>query len=529
MHRLPVTRRTILATTISFVVVASLTYQYLLITRSARVIPLTEIGSTTCNIWPDSPALGSDLQPYEVCRSTIKTQIGDTSVLGNPQECLGASARLDQYRSSAGRNWSDVRWGQVQSRCASGTDEISPYEENMRQQWRLPPDSENGREHESQAKGGKVAVVLRTWDNYEYTDNRLAWLRALIAEASLQRKANYRVFFLVNIKNSNVGLEEDDAVYDEMMRKYVPSEFRDTALLFNERTLRAWYPAVREHGAQDQMYQALQIFSHKFPEYDYVWQLEMDLRITSHVHDTLQSATSFARTQSRRNLWERNGRFYIPVLHNSYENMTRVVDAEIGEAGIWGPVPTRDFTPQGPQPPSRSIVNWGVGEEADLINFMPAIDPRGTDWVYENQIYGFAENKATPRRLSIISITRSSRRLLRLISEAQRARGQWLVSEATLETFALLHGLKAVTVPHPIALDGRMRAQDLDDNIHRGPASNKAGGEMPSLLYTKQGWIAGPWWGASYWFTGYGAQKLWDAYVGGGQLPPMLLHPVKEK
>lgn len=76
----------------------------------------------------------------------------------------------------------------------------------------------------------------------------MAWLRALIAEASLQRNDKYRVFFLVNIKDPNVRLEEDDVAYNEMMRKWVPSEFRDTAFLFNERTLKAWYPAVQEHG-----------------------------------------------------------------------------------------------------------------------------------------------------------------------------------------------------------------------------------------------------------------------------------------
>ncbi|TGJ82209.1 hypothetical protein E0Z10_g6553 [Xylaria hypoxylon] len=438
--------------------------------------------------------------------------------------------RIRNLRYLARLSYLETKLTTLQSRCASRKDELSPDEEVMRQKWRLPPDLENGQERESQTGRGKVAIVLRTWDDYEYTENRLAWLRALIAEASLERKDKYRVFFLVNIKNADVRLEEDDLVYDKMMHEHVPSEFRDMALLFNQRTLREWYPAIQEHGAQDQMYQALQVFSHQFPEYEYIWQLEMDLRMTSHVHDTLQSATTFAQTQSRRNLWERNGRFFIPALHNnSYVNMTRVVDTEIGETGVWGPVSTREFTPEGPQPPSRSKVDWGIGEEADLINFMPTIDPIGTDWVYESGIHGFAENQATPRRLSIISITRSSRRLLQLISEAQRKRGQWLVSEATLETFALLHGLKAVTVPHPIELHEEIRTEDLNANIHKGPASNKAGGKLPSLLYTNQGWIPGPWLGASYWFTGYGAQNTWDAYVGGKQLPPMLLHPVKEK
>lgn len=75
----------------------------------------------------------------------------------------------------------------------------------------------------------------------------------------------------------------------------------------------------------------------------------MDLRFTGHVHDTLQSATSFARTQRRRNLWERNGRFYVPHLYNnSYDAFSNAVDAEIGDTGVWGPMSTTDFAPEGP-------------------------------------------------------------------------------------------------------------------------------------------------------------------------------------
>lgn len=180
-------------------------------------------------------------------------------------------------------------------------------------------------------------------------------------------------------------------------------------------------------------------------------------------------------------------------------------------------------------PPSRNKWNWGVGEDADLISLMPMIDPMGTNWVYEDDVHGFADGLVTPRRVAIVSVTRSSRRLLQLVDEAQRERGQWLVSEATLETFALLHGLKAVTVPHPIFFAKEMSAEELDAEINKGPPHSKAGGEMPSILYSKQGWLPGPWWEASYWFTGNGAENVWKAYLDGQRLPPMLLHPVKEK
>lgn len=181
------------------------------------------------------------------------------------------------------------------------------------------------------------------------------------------------------------------------------------------------------------------------------------------------------------------------------------------------------------QPPPRAKQDWGAGDEADLISFMPMIDPIGTNWIYEDGVHGFGDGLGTPRRVAIVSITRSSRRLLQLVDEAQRERGQWLVSEATLETFALLHGLKAVTVPHPISLGKDITAEELDAEINKGPPHSKAGGKNPSMLYTKEGWLPGPWWEASYWFTGNGAENVWRAYTDGEHVPPMLLHPVKEK
>ncbi|KAI0120261.1 hypothetical protein F4776DRAFT_665740 [Hypoxylon sp. NC0597] len=529
MPYLPLARRLIPGAAVALFIFLFLTPRSFFSLRGPLIWTSTSATASGCQIWPGWRASNSEQLSYEACQDTINSPlIGHVGVLGDPNRCLLASSRLDQYHS-LDRNWSEVRWGQVQRQCAAREYKLSPLEYPVDRLWRLPGASQ---EIETQVHGnsGRVAIVLRAWDNYEYTEKRLAWLRALIVEVSLQRSGRYQVFFLVNVKDPDIHLEEDGDAYEQALIKFVPEEFRDMAVLFNERTLKAWYPLVQEHGAQDQMYQALQIFSQKFKQYDFIWQLEMDLRFTSHVHDTLESAATFARAQSRRNLWERNGRFYVPGLYNdSYENFAAAVDAEIGDNGVWGPVSTSEFISQGSQPPSRTKWNWGIGEDADLISFMPMIEPVGTNWIYEDVIHGFADSTATPRRVAIVSITRSSRRLLQLVHEAQQGRGQWLVSEATLETFALLHGLKAVTVPHPISINKEMTAEELDAEINKGPSHSKAGGKTPSMLYSKDGWLPGPWWEASYWFTGSGAENVWKAYVEGRRLPPMLLHPVKEK
>jgi len=378
--------------------------------------------------------------------------------------------------------------------------------------------------------GERTAVVLRTWDNYDYTRARRAWLRALITETALHSGGHYEVFLLVNVKDNTIELEEDEVAHRKALQAYVPKEFSDMAVLWNQRTVEKWYPKVKEHGAQDQMYQALQIFSHQFPQFSHFWQLEMDLRFTGHIYDTLENAITFAESQPRRNLWERNGRFYFPELHNgSYDAFSKAVDDEIGDSGVWGPIATTDFTPQGPKPPPRSEKHWGVDEDADLIGFFPMIDPIGSDWIYEDMIHGFTDRIATPRRAAWVSITRSSRRLLQLVSEAQRESGQWLASEAMLETFALLHGLKAVTIPHHISFATDWTLKQVAENIDRGPPSNKAGGNGISSSFTTSGWVDGPWPQASYWFKQNDADNQWRAYLGGECLPPLLLHPIKDE
>lgn len=78
--------------------------------------------------------------------------------------------------------------------------------------------------------------------------------------------------------------------------------------------------------------------------------------------------------------------------------------------------------------------------------------------------------------MAIVSMTTTSRRLLQLITSEQRATGSWIVSEATPETWSLLHGLKAVYVPHLIAFEsasfqGKTApvAVELEKAWHKGP------------------------------------------------------------
>lgn len=167
------------------------------------------------------------------------------------------------------------------------------------------------------------------------------------------------------------------------------------------------------------------------------------------------------------------------------------VDEEFGDSGIWGPHAYAKFyvDPQGPKAPVKRNDVWGMGEEAELITLSPLIDLVNTKWTYESTVHGFEPPLYLPRRMAIVSMTRTSRRLLHLISQEQQKSGAWVVSESTPETWSLLHGLKAVYVPHLVAFNLETHAgtpeeqgKELDMMIHKGPAWNPAGGEHAGLL-----------------------------------------------
>jgi hypothetical protein len=239
----------------------------------------------------------------------------------------------------------------------------------------------------------------------------------MITKLSLDTGGRFQVFMLVEVKDDSLDLLDDHA-YAQILEKSVPQKFRDLTSLYNEAILREWYPKVGKYRAQDQMYQALQIFSHSFPEFDFVWQLEMDARFTGNVAKMLTSAGNWAKSRPRKNLWERNGRWFILTLWKDYAFFSAHVDGEFEDSGIWGPHPYAKFylDPQGPIPPIKRDGVRGIGEEAELITLAPLIDPTNTKWTYETAVHGFEPPLYLPRRMAIVSVTRTSRRLLRLIS-----------------------------------------------------------------------------------------------------------------
>ncbi|KGO69697.1 Protein of unknown function DUF3405 [Penicillium italicum] len=397
------------------------------------------------------------------------------------------------YTASASRvNWNETNWGSLQSQCFErNVGRYLPSETNSAPiKLTLPVHSRFAERtltreqpisspHSLQYKP-RSAIILRAWHDIEWTENLKQTVRSLVMELSLHSGGEYEVFLLVHVKDESIPIYSDDAeVVKQVKAQFIPHEFHDMAVLFNEKTLESWYPRVEEHSTNFQYWQPVQIFSRIFQDFEFYWQLEMDSRFTGHSYHFLEKSAEFAKRQPRKYLWERNAYFYIPGAHGIWQNFINMVDFSMrGRKSVWGPMSIPQITPIGPKPPvafpEHDDYEWGVGEEADLITFIPIFDPTNTQWLFRNMLWGLPED--VPRRTSPVAMGRVSRKLLHQMHIIQIQRGLGLVSEMTPPSLALWHGLKAVHVPHPLYLDGKWTPKEIGRIMNPGEADKINGG-----------------------------------------------------
>ncbi|KAI0012652.1 hypothetical protein F4779DRAFT_17036 [Xylariaceae sp. FL0662B] len=396
---------------------------------------------------------------------------------------------------------------------------------------------------------GRTALLLRTYTGKEYSENDKQVIRAMITELSLRTGGQYQVFLFVHVKDTSFKIWDDEGAYEYVLGKNVPAEFRDIAVLWNDDATQAMYPRldpgrVNVHVSQ---WLSVQKFSQEYPEFDFVWNWEIDARVTGHHYDFLEKLAAFGKRQPRRGLWERNERFYIPSYHGDYDTKWRKeVERIAGKDTVWGPPELPFITPVGPKPPVANPEDdnykWGVGEEADLITVAPIFNPVNSAWVSVNELWGFEdENHATldlPRRATIITHSRVSKRLLDIM-HVENLRGNHISSEMATQTTALLHGLKAVYAPHPVFFDRPWKGEDLARWFNGGPKGES--GSFNSAM----GWGREARYGGSTWYyranppqrlylnfmgwedTGVGGAE-WEEEHGRTCLPPLLMHPIKD-
>lgn len=201
----------------------------------------------------------------------------------------------------------------------------------------------------------------------------------------------------------------------------------------------------------------------------------MDTRYTGHLYELTEKIAEFGRTQPRREIWERSERFYIPSIHGDYDSEFRDFVAKKVGQGVWGHISydrseSTHMEPEGPIPPvatpSLDEYKWGVGEEADFIGFLPIFNPINTDWVLRDDVMGYL-GPDTPRRATIITHSRMSKRLLLTMDEENRL-GRHIGSEMNPQTVALLHGYKSVFAPHPIWSDKPLGPRRVDRWFNSG-------------------------------------------------------------
>jgi hypothetical protein len=402
----------------------------------------------------------------------------------------------------------------------------------------------------------RTAVVLRCWDDYEWGAEDSLFVRALISELSLASGGRYDVHILVHVKDDGRNpVWAEPEVYERLIQKRVPTEFRGLVTLWSTTQMLAMYqgifdlypkgPELPVHGAYRGLQMALQHFATKHPEYEHFWHWEMDIRYTGHYLDFFAKTENWARRQPRKGLWERSARFYVPSVHGSWEEFKQLVkiQAEKGapdadnvwkgmpgkkdseplgamprEKIVWGPERPADEadwfeTDKDPKPPKAydsDRFEWGVGEEADLISLNPIFDPDGTTWGLSDDITGYnTTGGLPPRRAHISTASRLSRRLLMTMHREAVFKKHFAFTEMWPATVALQHGYKAVYAPHPSFVEREWPTKYFAQVLNGG-RNGASGGAKLSVFGEREHNLHG----LSWFYRSTFAEELYRAWLG---------------
>ncbi|OHW91461.1 hypothetical protein CSPAE12_09932 [Colletotrichum incanum] len=540
---------------------------------------------------PYVPCIGALGEPVEDLlvfkghpRDFPKPSMGGFDILDmDGNICYERDTRLGQYgltrqlHSKTGLpiDWDSIKWGDLQKKCSeqnaarfgSGKpneylmtaypDIAEKYGKEMkmtkRQDSRSGPEDEVDDEleiRENTAHESRTAVLLRTYTGKKYTENDKQVIRSLISELSLRSGGEYEVFLLLHVRDDSVNIW-DDKERQNVLDTHIPKEFHSITKPWNDQAVWDVYTALTDaeektvHHAQ---WLSVQKFSIDHPEFDYIWNWEMDVRVVGHSYDFVRRLEEFSKKQPRRGLWERNERYYIPAFHGDYDTDFRMhtEQATRGSSQVWGPPKVPFIHPVGPKPPVANPEDdpyrWGVGEDADLITLGPIFDPVNSSWIFGDRIWGYKDDenpdpKTLPRRTTIVTQSRISKRLLDIM-HVENLRGNHIASEMTPQTVALLHGFKAVFAPHPTWFDRPWNGAFLDKWFNSGDKGS--GGEGSPFGYGRERRYQGTTW----YYRAEPPSRLYNNWMGyvdtdiGGRhweiehgrpcLPPMILHPVKE-
>ncbi|TDZ26470.1 hypothetical protein Cob_v000497 [Colletotrichum orbiculare MAFF 240422] len=450
----------------------------------------------------------------------------------------------DAVWSKTGRiNYSRVDWGMAQDRCVernidrfrnstkdagSGTAYDTMYSE--------PDTTETGIK-----KIDRIAVIIRTYVGFEWTQHAILNFRAMISELVLKSGGEYSVHFLLHVKDNDAAIWSDPSVVQKILDDNVPTEFHSLCTLWSEAEMRLYYPghfadALENpsngdiHGVYRSAQMPLQVFALQHPEYSHFWNWEMDMRYIGSYYELLDRLGSWARQQSRNLLWERSSKYYIPAVHGSWDEFATVVEKELNASGrraILGPqiFPGRmslkaeeagvSFMPANCNRGAADAAECGVGEEADLITLNPLFDADESGWVFAKDVTGYEMVFAPPpRRCAIVTASRLSRRLLAAMHEEMWRMHHSMFSEMFPASMALHHGFKAAYAPHPVYLDRAWYPYNTIEKAFNGGRDGTTGGHgSPFDLKNEHNHK-----GTSWYYNSEFAGLLWRRWLGYGQM-----------
>ncbi|GAM36080.1 hypothetical protein TCE0_018r04888 [Talaromyces pinophilus] len=388
-------------------------------------------------------------------------------------------------------DWDSVNWGKLQQECvqvnAGRYNTTAASDSSGLSSWFGRRSRPTNLINPEAAPEKRTAILIRSYTDKQYSENDKQVLRSMVQELSLQSGGEYEVFLLVHVKDDSIPIDQEEA-YEQVLRDHIPPEFWNMTILWNVPMVSKRYnkldPAVLNvHQSQ---WLPIQHFVLEYPEFDFVWNWEIDTRYTGHMYEFTEAIASFGRKQPRRGLWERSERFYIPAIHGKYDTDFREFVAKKGGSGVWGRLgyemqAEKLPAPKGPPPPvllpENDNYQWGVGEDADFVGFLPIFNPYRTNWVLRDDVFGYLGTE-TPRRATIITHSRVSRRLV-LAMDDENLNGRHVGSEMNPQTVALLHGYKAAYAPHPIWSDKPLAPKRMDRWFNSG-VNGRSGSSLDS-------------------------------------------------
>ncbi|KAJ9611598.1 hypothetical protein H2200_004782 [Cladophialophora chaetospira] len=461
---------------------------------------------------------------------------------------------LDEMKTMSDVDWDLSDWGEMQDACVVANKhrfravKERPANSIQYSNLRHKHDQSSSKSLSSTLEPGMVnkakrtAILIRVWTGAKWTADAVMNIRAMIAEASLASGGKYQVFLLLHVKDEKVPLFVGEDEPQATINKYIPPEFRSITEVWNHAQIRSLYSNLAEHAFVGRSpWMIIQWFARNHPEFDFFYQWEFDVRYTGHYLDFFNAVENFGREQPRKGIWERAGRVYIPSAHGDFDTDFRNSTRDEDPHHVWGPVSVEGVRPRGPKAPKEEEDNyeWGVGEDADWIGFLPSFNVTGTGWWFRNYIWGYAQGSSTPRRATLIAQGRVSRRLLDIMNYENAENGHHIDAEMFPQTMCLHHGLKSTTFPHPVFADRHWPAEALQSTFNGGPFG-QAGGYWNS---TFSKWNEYAWTNMTWYYSSAQAMPIYQRLLGitalesGGQewetvygktvVRPMLLHPVK--